>query len=205
MPHVGIAPQNFSTPRLGAALSDGPLDEERLERAHHGPAVLVDHRRLRGDLEAAPDPGLDEAHALAVVRLTAEEQERLAAVVDRGAVRGMQADRLHPQREHRDDDFLDRASRPVADEPDGPAVIGDRLLAVQLPHDVRLRERHLRRDADVGQPVVEEAQVVEHVLAGLAAVNIDPQPRGSGRHLLGELERCVHDVLSACGGQEIRS
>ena len=107
-------PQNFSTPLLGAALSERSVPSVRLMRngvdgARDGAAVVADDRRLGRDLEGAPDAGLDEAHALAVVALAAEEQEGLAAVVDGGAVGRVQADLLHAQREDRDDHLLERA------------------------------------------------------------------------------------------------
>ena len=77
-----------------------------------GAAVLVDDGRLGRDLEAAAEAGLDEAHALAVVGLAAQEQEGLAPVVDRGAVGRVQPDGLHAQGQDRDDDLLERTGRP---------------------------------------------------------------------------------------------
>ena len=128
MPQVGISPQNFSTPLLGAALSDRSVPsvrfaQERVLRAHDGSPVLVDDGRLRGHLEGAAATGLDEAHGLAVVRLAAQEEERPAPVVHGRAVGGMQADGLHAQRQHRHDDLLQRPGRPGAREGhDAPVV-----------------------------------------------------------------------------------
>ena len=76
------------------------------------------------------------------------------------------------------------------------AVVGDALLAVLVPDDVGARQRDLGRDADVGEAVVEEAEVVEHVLAGLAAVHVHAQAGGARRELLGQLQLGVHRVLS---------
>ena len=144
LPQVGISPQNFSTPLLGAALSERSVPSVRFTRnvvlgAHDGAAVLVDDGRLGRDLERAAPTGLDEAHALAVVGLAAQEQERPAAVVDGRAVRGVQADGLHAQREDRDDHLLDRPGRPGPVKRHDAAVVGDGLLAVLVPDDVRRR------------------------------------------------------------------
>ena len=76
-------------------------------------------------------------------------------------------------------------------------VVPDCLLAVLVPDDVRRGQRDLGGDPDVGEAVVEEGQVVEHVLARLAAVHVNAQAGGARRELLGQLELGVHRVLSA--------
>ena len=63
----------------------------------------------------------------------------------------------------------------------------------------------LGRDPDVGQAVVEEVHVVEHVLDRLGAVDVDPQLRGTRRQLLGELRGVeVMRFLRLRGGSSAR-
>src|SRR5215218_1221314 len=181
---------------VGPLRALGALAQEHVHGAHHRAAVLVDDGCLGRDLEAAPRTGLDEAHALAAVRLAAEELEGLAAVVDRRAVARVEADVLHLQREHGDDDLLERPGRPVTGERDPPAVVCHRLRAVLVPHDVRLVERGLGRHAHVREAVVEERQVVEHVVTTRPPEDVDPHAGGACRKLLGELRGGVHRVLS---------
>src|SRR5664280_2814040 len=120
--------------------------------------------------------------------------------MDSRAVGRMQPDRFHPEREQRDDDLLDGSRRPRPGEMHDAAVVADRLVAVLLPDDVGRRQRHLRRDADVGQPVVEEGEVVEDVLARLAPVDVHPQAGRPGRHLLRQLQLVAHLILSRWTG-----
>ena len=95
----------------------------------------------------------------------------------------MQARRLHPECEQGDDDLLDRPGRPRPGEPHAPAVITDRHVPVLLPDDVWRWHGDGRLDADIGESVVQEAHVIEHVLARGTAEYVRPQPCGSGGHL----------------------
>src|SRR3954468_8934256 len=108
---------------------------------------------------------------------------------------------LEPEREHRDDDLLDRPGRPVATERHPMPVVCDRLLGVTLPHDVGVAERRLGLDRDVGEPVVEEVLVGEGGVDRLRADDIEPDPRRAGHEFLGELERVDgHEPMAATSG-----
>ena len=81
------------------------------------------------------------------------------------------------------------------DEGDDAPVVADVLLAFLVPDDVRLGQRDLWRDAYVGQAVVQEVEVLEHVLARCAAVDVDAQARRSGGELLTQAMRSIHGLL----------
>ena len=70
------------------------------------------------------------------------------------------------------------------------------MLAVLVPDDVGVRQRDLRGDPDVGEAVVEEREIVEHVLARLVAVHVHAKAGGPRRELLRQLQVGVHRVLS---------
>ena len=153
-----------------------PLLEERVLRAIDHPSVLVDDGGLGRDEERAAAARLDLAHRLAVVRLAAEEQDRLVAIAHGRGMERVKALRFQPQGEHRDDDLLHRARRPWAAERHPLSVVGDALGRVAVPHDVGGGPGHLGRDLNIGQAVVEEVLVGQGVTHGLRAVDIDPQP-----------------------------
>jgi hypothetical protein len=85
----------------------GPLDKERVDGSHDGPAAFVDDRGLRRDLERAPDPGLDEAHALPWLD---SPQNRSLPRWCTAALRLMQAHRFHAEASTADH-LLDRLRR----------------------------------------------------------------------------------------------
>ena len=88
----------------------GPLlAQEHGLGAHDRVDVLVDDGGLGADEQATSTAGLDLAHRLAVVRLAAKEEDRLALVAHRGRVRGVIALGLHAQREHGHEHLLDGA------------------------------------------------------------------------------------------------
>jgi len=107
----------------------------------------------------------------------------------------MVADVLEPEGEQGHDDLLDRPGRPGTAEDEAATIVEDVLRALLVPDDVRLRQRDLGRDPDVGETIVQEVQVVEDVRSRLAAVDVDPQSGRSGRHLLGQ-SKLAHAVLS---------
>ncbi len=174
---------------VGALGAFGALLEERRLGAHHHDAAVVDHGGLGRHEPGSTSACLDLAHRLAVVRFAAEEQDRAVRVADGRSVEWVKSGGFHAQGEHGHDDLLDRAGRPRAEEGHDSAVVRDRLRPRLVPEDVRLGQAHGRLQPDVGEPVVQEAHVIEDMLARLVAEHVDPEPGGPGRQFLGQLER----------------
>ena len=90
--------------------------------------------------------------------------------------------------------------RPGAGEGDRAAVVARPPSRRPGPTRCRAGQRDLGGDADVGEAVVEERQVVEHVLARLPAEHVHAEAGGARRELLGQLQVGVHRVLSGGSG-----
>ena len=191
-------------PRSGAALSARSVPSVRfLRNGYFEPItatpVLVDDGRLgRHELAAAP-AGLDLAHRLAVVRLAAEEQHRLVAVADGRGVERMQPDGLHPQREHRDDDLLDRAGGPRPAERHPAAVVRDGLRRRRGTRRCRARRgrpsaRSARRPGGSSRKFMSSRTCS----SGSPPWTSIRSRAGAGRHLLGQ-ERQVGVVMRPFG------
>src|SRR3954470_20962118 len=107
----------------------------------------------------------------------------------------MQPYRLHPEREHRNDDLLDWSLFPWPGERDRGCVIGNRLRALANPDDVRLRQAD-RLDLDIGEAVVHEVHVFQDVFRRLAAEDRDLDAGIAARHLLRDRRSLGHRWFS---------
>ena len=114
-----------------------------------------------------------------MVRLAAQEQDRLAAIAHGAGMERMPAALLEAQREHRHDHLLYGTLFPQPRERHDRLfrVVRHRLLALHAVDDVRARQGDLGRDLHIGESVVHEVHVIEHALARRATDDVDPDAR----------------------------